>query len=104
MTNKKSSVGILGAGISGLSAAYALAQKGISATVYEQTSAVGGAMHSVRQDDWLVEEGPNTLMVKSQANWDLLEELGLDDVIVEANDIAKKRFVVKNGSPIALPT
>ncbi len=104
MTNKKSSVGILGAGISGLSTAYALAQKGISATVYEQADQVGGAMHSIRQNDWLVEEGPNTLMVKSQALWDLLEELELDDKIVEANPIAKKRFVVKNGNPIALPT
>jgi len=104
MTKKKLSVGILGAGISGLGAAYALAQKGITVTVYEKASEVGGAMHSVRQDDWLVEEGPNTLMVKSQANWDLLEELGLDGEIVEANPIAKKRFVVKHGSPIALPT
>jgi len=103
MTNKKSSVGILGAGISGLSAAYALAQEGIAATVYEQQDQVGGAMYSVRQDDWLVEQGPNTLMVKSQELWDLLTELGLDDEIVEANQIAKKRFVVKDGKPTALP-
>lgn len=103
MTNKKSAVGILGAGISGLSTAYALGQKGISVTVYEQGNKVGGAMQSIKDGEWLVEEGPNTLMVKSQVVWDLLEELGLDGEIVEANQVVKKRFVVKNGEPMALP-
>jgi len=104
MTNKKTSVGILGGGISGLSTAYALAQQGIKATVYEKRSEVGGVIHSVQQNGWLVEEGPNTLMVKDQSTWDLLDQIGLNDPMVEANQIAKKRYVVKNGSPVALPS
>lgn len=103
MTNKKSSVGIIGAGISGLSIAYSLAQKGIDATVYEKEDEVGGAIRSVKIDEWLVEEGPNTLMIKSEAIWKLLEQVGLGDKILEANTAAKKRFVVKNGKPIPLP-
>jgi len=104
MTNQSSPVGILGGGISGLSTAYALAQKGIQATVYEQQDEVGGAIKSIGKDGWLIEEGPNTLMVKSQSVWDLLDEIDLRDQVVEANDIAKKRFVVKDGYPVALPT
>lgn len=104
MTNKKSTIGILGAGISGLSTAYALAKKGISCTVYEKEDNVGGAIRSVRKNDWLVEEGPNTIMVKSPALWELLEELDLDNQIIEANEEAKKRYVVKNNNPIALPS
>ena len=104
MTNKNTAVGILGGGISGLSTAYALAKKGIAATVYEKQNKVGGAIHSVSKNGWLIEEGPNTLMVKSQATRDLLADIGLSDQLIEANQIAKKRFVVKDASPVALPT
>jgi oxygen-dependent protoporphyrinogen oxidase len=104
MTNNNTSVGILGGGISGLCTAYALAKKGVKVTVYERRDQVGGAIHSVSKNGWLIEEGPNTLMVKSQASWDLLDDLGLTDQIVEANEVASKRFVVKNSAPVALPT
>ncbi len=103
MTNKKSSVGILGAGISGLSIAYALAQKGIDTTVYEKEDEAGGAIRSVKINDWLVEEGPNTLMVKSPDIRTLLEQIGLGNQIMEANPAAQKRFVVKNGKLSPLP-
>jgi len=104
MTNKKTAVGILGGGITGLTTAYALAQKGIASTVYEQHPEVGGAIRSISENGWLVEEGPNTLMVKSQAVWDLLDKLELSSQMVEANKKSKKRYVVKNGKPVALPT
>lgn len=104
MTNKKTSAGVLGAGISGLTIAYALQKQGFSVTVYEKNDEVGGAIKSIQKDGWLVEEGPNTLMVKSQRAWDLLEELNLADDIIPANKEAKRRFIVKNNNPIALPT
>ncbi|MDZ7683325.1 MAG: protoporphyrinogen oxidase [Fodinibius sp.] len=104
MTNKNTAVGILGGGISGLSTAYGLAQKGIEATVYEKQNQMGGAIQTIQQDGWLVELGPNTVMAKSQLLWDLLDDIGLTNHIVEANDIAQKRFVVKDGCALALPT
>jgi len=97
------SVGILGAGISGLSIAYALEKAGIPITVYERSAEVGGAIHSVEKNGWLIEEGPNTLMIKSREVWDLLDDLGLEREIVEANKVAKKRFVVKDKNPVAIP-
>ncbi|WP_138431408.1 protoporphyrinogen oxidase [Fodinibius saliphilus] len=103
MTNKKSSVGILGAGISGLTIAHALAQQNVSVTVYDKRDEVGGAIQSNRRNGWLIEEGPNTLMVRSQELWDLLEKLDLNDNIREANTAAKKRFIVKEKKPVALP-
>lgn len=104
MTNKKSPVGILGGGISGLSTAYALEKKGISSTVYEKADRAGGAICSVRHGDWLVEEGPNTIMIKNQAQWDLFDELEIKNVLTEANKQAKKRYIVKNGELVVLPT
>ncbi|SMO54409.1 protoporphyrinogen oxidase [Fodinibius sediminis] len=104
MTKKKSPVGVIGAGISGLTTAYILQKKGITATVYEKSGNVGGAIRTSQKDGWLVEEGPNTLMVKSQEVWELLEELGLEDDIIEANSQAKRRFILKEGRPVALPS
>jgi oxygen-dependent protoporphyrinogen oxidase len=102
MTNKKS-VGILGAGISGLSAGYALQKKGIHFTIYEKSDSAGGVIHSKQLNGWLVEEGPNTLMVKSDALWNLLDELDLNDQMLAANPLARKRYIVKNRSLEPLP-
>ncbi|WP_445665262.1 protoporphyrinogen oxidase [Fodinibius sp. AD559] len=103
MTNNKPSIGILGGGISGLSAAYKLFQNNIAVTVYEKDNQVGGAIKTFRKNSWVVEEGPNTLMIKSQKVWDLLEDLDLIDKSIEAGKTAKKRFIVKDGQPTPLP-
>ena len=103
MTNQKSPVGILGGGISGLSTAYALSKKGINATVYEKSKSVGGAIRSVRKDGWLIEEGPNTIQFKIQSHWDLIDELGLADKLLEADSASQKRYVAKNKQPIPIP-
>ena len=104
MTNKNTSICILGAGISGLSVAYALQKKGYSPTVYEQASDVGGMIKTTQKDGWLVEEGPNTLMIKSQPLWELIQELNLQPELVEANPKAKRRFIVRDNQPFALPS
>lgn len=103
MTKKNRSVGILGGGISGLSSAYALSKKGINVTVYEKTSTVGGAIQTFSKDGWLIEEGPNTLMVKSKIIWELLDDLNLTSKSVTAGKTAKKRYIVKNNEPTPLP-
>ncbi len=103
MTNKKKSVGILGGGISGLSTAFQLASQDYSVTVYEKEEQVGGAIKTFRQNGWMVEQGPNTLMVKSNVVWDLIESLNLTNYIQEAGTTAKKRFIVKNNHPTPLP-
>ena len=104
MTNQKSPVGILGGGITGLSIAYALNKKDIDAKVYEKNETVGGAIQSVHKNEWLIEEGPNTIQFNEQSEWDLLDELDLDEKLIEANEASKKRFVVRDKKPIAIPT
>lgn len=103
MTNNKSSVGVLGAGITGLCAAYLLAGKGIDVTVYEQSDVAGGSIRTEKSGDWLTEQGPNTLMVRTEKVWELIEELELNSELLEANKEARKRFIVKDGVPKPLP-
>lgn len=103
MTNSKSSVGVLGGGISGLCAAHFLMKQGIDVSIYEQNDVVGGSIRTVQKNDWLIEKGPNTIMVRSEKVWKLLEELELDAEMIEANREAKKRYIVKDGEPTPLP-
>lgn len=103
MTSKKSSVGILGAGISGLSVAYALNKKGVDVSVYEQEESVGGVIQSKQIDGWLVEQGPNTILVRSEKVWNVIHDLNLDAQVLEAGRESKNRFIVRNGELVPLP-
>ena len=59
------SVAIIGAGITGLTAAFYLKRKGVPVTVYEASDRVGGAIQSVRAEGYLAEFGPNTILETS---------------------------------------
>jgi len=100
----KTQIGIIGAGITGLTTAYLLKKQGISVAIYEAAVEPGGAMKTHREDGWLAESGPNTIMARSQKLLDLMDELGLSSELVFANDQASKRFIVRNGKPMSMPT
>jgi protoporphyrinogen/coproporphyrinogen III oxidase len=96
-------VAVIGGGISGLCAAWQLSQSGISFTLYESTSRVGGMIGTDRRDGYLLERGPGTLLATSPQITALLTALGLDDRIVLPSATAKRRYIVKQGRLEALP-
>ncbi|MEX2352402.1 MAG: protoporphyrinogen oxidase [Balneolaceae bacterium] len=96
-------VAIVGGGITGLTAALELQEAGFETVLFERRESVGGAIRSVRVNNWIVEYGPNTLQVRSERVYDYLEHLGLQDRIVEANPSASSRYVVRNGTLVQLP-
>ncbi|MBN2855070.1 MAG: protoporphyrinogen oxidase [Halothiobacillaceae bacterium] len=93
---------IIGAGLTGLSAGYHLTKHGEQVIILEAATRVGGAVGSVIEAGWLRELGPNSLM-QTEALAQLLSKLDLSAETIEANPIAKKRFVAKNGHSVALP-
>jgi oxygen-dependent protoporphyrinogen oxidase len=97
-------VAIIGAGISGLTAAYRLHREKIPVTVYEAAPRVGGPIQSVRRDGYLAECGPNSILETSAQISDLVKDLGLESQRVYANPEAKARFIVRDGKPAAAPT
>ena len=71
------SVAIIGAGITGLTAAFYLKRNGIPVTVYEESDRVGGAIQSMRSNGYLAEFGPNTILETSPKVTQLVEDAGL---------------------------
>jgi len=95
---------IIGAGITGLATAWQLKRNGRDCLVLEPQDRVGGAMHSVRRDGFLAEEGPNSLQLNSIEIEDFLASIpGLEEEIVDAAPNAKKRYIVRNGRLHAVP-
>lgn len=97
-------VGVVGAGITGLVAAWTLQQAGHSVVLYERHHRPGGSILSERENGWLKELGPNTLQVRSRMVQDLLETLDLQGEILEANPEASRRYILFEETLHALPS
>lgn len=102
MTDKK--IVVIGAGITGLTAALKLKKSGAKVDVFEQHGYAGGSIKSVRENEWLLEYGPNTILVKDRQVADFLNQLGLWEDRLIANPESSNRFIVKKGRLIKLPT
>ncbi|WP_022834424.1 protoporphyrinogen oxidase [Salisaeta longa] len=97
-------IGIIGAGIAGLTAAYQLQQQGHMVRVWEARGVAGGAIRSERTSDgFLVEHGPNSLRATTPIVPRLLEDLGLERARLSAAPAATKRFIVRDGTLRPLP-
>jgi oxygen-dependent protoporphyrinogen oxidase len=96
-------VGVIGAGIAGLTAAYRLQESNVRVDVLEASDRAGGMIGTDREDGYLVELGPNSLRGASPAFDDLIASLDLEPEVVEANRAASTRYVVRDGAPRPLP-
>lgn len=97
-------VAIVGGGITGLAAAHALARRGIPFRLFEATDRTGGSVRTERDDaGWLIEAGPNSLQLTPGVA-QLVDALGLRPKLQTADPAAKKRFIVRRGCLVALPS
>jgi oxygen-dependent protoporphyrinogen oxidase len=98
------SVAIIGAGITGLTAAFYLKRKGVPITVYEAGGRAGGVIQSIRRDGFLAECGPNTLLETSPKIAQLVRDAGLASRRLDSDPQAEARYVVRYRRPIAMPS
>ncbi|GAA4205476.1 protoporphyrinogen/coproporphyrinogen oxidase [Actinocatenispora rupis] len=71
-------VAVVGAGIAGLSVAYALRRSGRRVRVYEAADAVGGRMRTERRDGYRIDTGAEMLSGRGYpATWRMIRRLGL---------------------------
>ena len=97
------SVAIIGAGITGLTAAFYLKRQGVPVTVYEASGRVGGVIQSMRKDGFLAEFGPNTLLETSPKISQLVRDAGLASRRLDPDPKAEARYVVRYRRPIEMP-
>ncbi len=76
------SVLVVGGGITGLTAAHALARDGIPVTLVEAAPRLGGKIATERVDDLVLEQGPDSFLSTRPAAVTLCRELGLGDDLV----------------------
>ncbi|MCC6235416.1 MAG: protoporphyrinogen oxidase, partial [Verrucomicrobiales bacterium] len=97
------SIGIIGGGITGLTAAHHLRKAGFSVTLYEASPRTGGVICSHRDGECLAEGGPNTILETAPEIAALVEELGLAPRRHYSSPDASARYVVRNAAAVQLP-
>lgn len=99
--NKK--VLIIGAGISGLSTAFWLKKNGVDVKLLEKNSFTGGSIRTEKINEYIIEHGPNSALETTPLIDKLINDVGISDQKIYANDNAKKRYILKNGKLLPLP-
>jgi oxygen-dependent protoporphyrinogen oxidase len=92
---------IIGAGVSGLTCAYALKKSGQNVLVLEASARSGGYIETVEENGFLFELGPQSFSGTAPL-FKLCEELGISDQLVEAPHGAP-RYIVIAGKLVPVP-
>ena len=96
---------IIGSGISGLSFAHFLSKNQQDFLVLESENRLGGIVHTEKKDQFICENGPNTVLLNNDAIIELIKDCGLWDQLEYPSDVAdKNRFVLHKGKLTRVPT
>ncbi|MGQ0698386.1 MAG: protoporphyrinogen/coproporphyrinogen oxidase [Panacagrimonas sp.] len=87
-------VAVVGAGPSGLAAAYRLQQLGAKVTVYERNDYVGGRTRSVRKNGFVFDVGALVMLPTYKNVYGLIRELGIESHVHETKP---KLAIVRDG-------
>lgn len=97
-------IAVIGAGITGLTAAWSAEKNGANVHLFDRKKSVGGVISTEADGEWRYELGPNTLLLKDPEIESMIDALDLTERVETANNDASKRFIVKNGRLTELPT
>ena len=102
------SVVVVGAGISGLTAAYRLQQRGVQVTVLETGVGPGGRVQTETHDGYVVDTGPDAITASYSSYLKLVSDLGMSDCVVDTSAViglvrGGKLIDIDPGKPLRLP-
>lgn len=92
---------MVGAGISGLTCAYALKKRGVDVLVLEATPHPGGVIRSLSENGFLFELGPQSFM-GTDSIFALCDELGIFSKLIEVPHSAP-RYILVDGKLVSVP-
>jgi oxygen-dependent protoporphyrinogen oxidase len=94
---------VIGAGVSGLTVAYALQKRGVDVAVVDAGEAPGGVIGTRERDGFLYETGANSALDTTPELNALFDDLGILAERRDAGPMGSKRFIVRDGRLVALP-
>jgi oxygen-dependent protoporphyrinogen oxidase len=95
-------IAVIGAGVTGLTAAWRLAQAGHEVRVLEGAPQPGGFIRTEASGGFLFEAGPNSFLESAQSAG-FLREAGLWEERIESSPSALNRYVVLRGRLVPFP-
>lgn len=98
MREGQQTVTVVGAGISGLSVAYGLAQHGMRVRVLESSARCGGLIETRRNNGIQVESSASMLLSGHRATEQLISALSLTNQVQRRQRHAQRRYLVHQGS------
>lgn len=105
MKNKK--VVVIGGGITGMTAAYFLQKEikekslPLEVKLFESSNRLGGVIQTIRKDGFIIEKGPDSIVVTKKSGLKLIEEIGLKDQVIY--NIAGKSYIYARGKLHTMP-
>jgi len=101
-------IAIIGGGISGLAAAFALEEQrragaDVEYVLYESSSQLGGVLRTEHIDGCVVEAGPDSFITEKPWAADLCRALGLGDQLIGSNDADRKTYILTHGRLVVMP-
>jgi oxygen-dependent protoporphyrinogen oxidase len=106
--NRMKRIAIIGGGISGLSAAFALEKQRSAGLpiwyeLFESSPRLGGVLATDEVDGCQIEAGPDSFLTEKPWASDLCRELGLGDQLVGSNDADRKTYILVKGRLVEIP-
>lgn len=101
-------IAIVGAGISGVTAAYELARQQqagtpVEFTLFEAGARLGGTVETVRRDEFVIECGPDSWVSEKPWARELAVELGLESELIFSCDQHRRTYLAEGGKLDAMP-
>jgi oxygen-dependent protoporphyrinogen oxidase len=106
LSRKPDRVVIIGGGLTGLTAAHALASRAagrVDVRVLEARDRLGGAIWTEHRDGFTLEGGADSFITNKPWGVDLCRELGLGDRLIGTDAQHRRSFVVRHGRLLPVP-
>lgn len=92
---------VLGGGITGLAAAHRARERAaadgreVEVVLFEASPRLGGVIGTRRQDDFVLEEGPDSILTEKPAAMALAERIGLGPAIISTIPAFRRSYIVR---------